>query len=117
MYARLKLSVGLRVRAARRQARLTQEQLAEKIKRTPESVSNIERGQQLPSLETLAELARVLKVPIVDFFEDGEGSAASASRQAAEIDIRQIVRALSDRDLAIAAKQMAAFLPKSNSRK
>jgi transcriptional regulator with XRE-family HTH domain len=51
------------VRAARRRAGLTQDELASRIAKTPESISNIERGQQTPSLETLAALARELPLP------------------------------------------------------
>jgi DNA-binding XRE family transcriptional regulator len=38
----------------RRRAKLSQEALAEKIGRASESISNIERGVQLPNIETLA---------------------------------------------------------------
>lgn len=41
----LKRRLGLTVQAARRRAGLTQEGLAAQIARTPESVSNIERGR------------------------------------------------------------------------
>ncbi|WP_352698647.1 helix-turn-helix transcriptional regulator [Mesorhizobium sp. M0152] len=34
----------------------------DRVGRTPESISNIERGKQLPSIATLAELARILKM-------------------------------------------------------
>jgi transcriptional regulator with XRE-family HTH domain len=60
----LKSQIGLQVRAARRQQGLTQERLAELIGRTPESVSNIERGFALPSIETLDVIAQKLGVPL-----------------------------------------------------
>ena len=44
------------MQAARRRAGLTQEALAALIARTPESVSNIERGRQLSTIETLVDL-------------------------------------------------------------
>ena len=44
----LKRFIGARVQAARKRARLSQEALAGSVGRTPESISNIERGKQLP---------------------------------------------------------------------
>ena len=111
MNSRLKQTIGLRIRSARRSAGLTQEQVAAQIARTPESISNIERGQQLPNLETLAELARILKVPIAEFFEGAEHSSIPRKRLQMEMHIRQITRELNNRDLAVAVRQIEAFLP------
>jgi transcriptional regulator with XRE-family HTH domain len=58
----LKQLIGTRLQAARRQRGLTQEELAFKINKTAESISNIERSIQLPSIETLADLARELGI-------------------------------------------------------
>ena len=111
MTADLKISVGRRVRAARSRIGLTQEMLAARVARTPETISNIERGVQLPSIETLAELADVLGVPIKEFFEvDGSGDhAANAKRHDLEIRLREIGRSLTDRDLAVLVDQAGAF--------
>jgi transcriptional regulator with XRE-family HTH domain len=60
----------MRLQAARRQRGLTQEELAFKINKTAESISNIERGIQLPSIETLARLSRArARHPIGRIFE------------------------------------------------
>ena len=72
--------LGLTVQAARRRAGLTQEALAALIARTPESVSNIERGRQLPTIETLVDLVRVLEVPPPDFL-DGLDGGSGLSRE------------------------------------
>ena len=98
------------MRVARQRLRLTQEELAARIKRTPESVSNIERGQQLPSVETLVDLGRVLNVPMSEFFGDDGRSPVSPERARLEAELRQIGRTLSDRDLAIAVAQVAVLL-------
>lgn len=58
----LKRTLGSRVRAARKRAGLTQDELASRIDKTPESISNIKRGAQTPALETLSALARELAV-------------------------------------------------------
>ena len=107
----LKRALGATVQAARRRARLTQEELAHRIGRTPESVSNIERAQQLPTLETLFDLGRALDVPLTAFFESLEEARPLApERVQLEARLRESVRRLSDRDLAIAAEQIEAFL-------
>ena len=60
--------VGRRVRELRREARLTQAQLAEQADLAPHSVSRIERGQQAPSLEALERMAKALQVEVADLF-------------------------------------------------
>ena len=55
-------AVGRRIKAAREQKRLTQEQVAELVDLSPMHVSVIERGVKLPKLETLINLANVLDV-------------------------------------------------------
>ena len=92
--------LGLTVQAARRRGGLTQEALAALIARTPESVSNIERGRQLPTIETLVDLVRVLEVPPPDFLDglDGVagGSGLSRERVQQEAKLREVARGLSD---------------------
>jgi transcriptional regulator with XRE-family HTH domain len=53
--------VGQRIRTMRRARNLTQEQLAEAADVTVESLSRAERGTILPSVLTLAKLARALR--------------------------------------------------------
>ena len=55
-------AVGRRIKAAREEKRLTQEQLAELVDLSPMHVSVIERGVKLPKLETLINIANVLDV-------------------------------------------------------
>ena len=67
---RQKRQLGLRVRAYRLERRLTQEQLAEKLGRAVETISNLERGISTPSDGTLHRLARALDVSIDDLLLD-----------------------------------------------
>lgn len=70
----LKSNFGKRLRKLRRQRDLTQEQLAESIQISVESVSNMERGIYAPSFETLEKLSRAFGLPVKDFFDfDPEG--------------------------------------------
>ena len=88
---------------------MTQNELAGRIGKTPESVSNIERGQQTPTLETLAALAAELDMPIAELFaDDARPVAASDARLRAEARLREIVRALGDRGLDLVIDQAAA---------
>jgi len=103
MVDELKRRLGLTVQAARRRGGLTQEALAARIERTPESVSNIERGRQLPTIETLVDLGRELAVPLSDFLDglDGVGGGPGLLRERVqqEARLREVARGLSDRDL------------------
>ena len=56
--------IGIRVQAARKECGLTQEQLAEAIGKTVETVSNIERGVKLPGLLTLYAISEALDVEL-----------------------------------------------------
>ena len=106
----LKQRLGLRVKASRERAGLTQEQLATQIGRTPESVSNLERGQTLPSLTTLELIGRCLDTPLRDFLDDDPG-ARELGRKRLELEIRAkaLIRSLADEDLEIAVKQIEAL--------
>lgn len=54
--------LGARVRAARRSANLTQEELAEKVGISASFLGHIERGSRVASLETLISLCNTLNV-------------------------------------------------------
>ncbi|WP_019995007.1 helix-turn-helix domain-containing protein [Aureimonas ureilytica] len=110
MSSALKIAVGSQVRAARKRAALTQEALADAVGRTSESISNIERGVQLPSIETLADLGRVLGIPIAEFFESVEQTPRSARRQRLDAAWRELGRALAEANLKIAILQTRVLL-------
>jgi transcriptional regulator with XRE-family HTH domain len=61
--------IGLRVKRARQAANLTQSQLAERIDRTKEAVSNVERGLSLPGLNTLQAICGVTGIPLTAVVE------------------------------------------------
>lgn len=104
-------AVGARVQVARKRRRLTQEQLALQVGRTPESISNIERGRYVPSVETLADLSSALQIPIADFFDDAaREKPVSDQRRRLEARWQGVGRALSDRDLAVALRQAEVLL-------
>ena len=55
-------AIGKRIKSAREKKGLTQEQLAEQVNLSPMHISVIERGNKLPRLETLINIANALDV-------------------------------------------------------
>jgi transcriptional regulator with XRE-family HTH domain len=82
--------VGKRILKIRLQRRLTQESLAESVKLTRTSITNIERGRQKLPLYTLALIAESLSVQCSDLLpkmkeaELGDIEQAIGDRSAAE---------------------------------
>jgi transcriptional regulator with XRE-family HTH domain len=64
----LRAKFGQRLRQIRKQRDLTQEQLAESIQVSVEFISNMERGINAPSFQTLEKLSRSLNVNVMEFF-------------------------------------------------
>jgi transcriptional regulator with XRE-family HTH domain len=65
----LKAKFGKRLQSLRLNAGVTQEQLADEMGLTVESISNIERGIHGPKFDNLEKIAKVLGVPVKDLFE------------------------------------------------
>ena len=65
---KLRLQFGKRVRQLRRQKNMTQEELAEAINVSAAFISNIERGINAPSFDTLERLVEALDVAPVELF-------------------------------------------------
>lgn len=70
--AKLKILFGKRLQTLRKQAGMTQEQLAIQTGVTVESISNIERGLFGPRFENLEKIADVLGVEVKDLFDFDE---------------------------------------------
>jgi transcriptional regulator with XRE-family HTH domain len=62
-------AIGGRIAKLRRHRGLTQAELAEAIGVANETISRLERGVSVPSLNTLEEISRSLDVPLKDFFD------------------------------------------------
>lgn len=59
----INIQIGEQIKAAREQARMTQEQMAERIEVSPQYVSDLERGVVGTSLATLKRVCTVLGIP------------------------------------------------------
>jgi transcriptional regulator with XRE-family HTH domain len=106
----LKQAIATQVRVARERRKWTQEKLAAEIGKTPESVSNIERGVHLPTLDTLLDLANVLDLDVSQMIAASRfGRKLTKERAKQEAEIALIVRNLSDAAVGIAAEQIAVL--------
>ncbi|OGB21635.1 MAG: hypothetical protein A3I66_22735 [Burkholderiales bacterium RIFCSPLOWO2_02_FULL_57_36] len=65
----LAVEIGKVIRKQRKAAGITQAMLAEAIGLESETVSRIENGIRLPSIEKLVEIADLFHVPVAVFFE------------------------------------------------
>jgi len=110
MVGDLKTFISTRVRSARKAAGLTQEELASRISVTPETISNIERARQVPSVETLCAMAETMAMAPAELLPEKVGAAAkSALRMELEDRVRASCDRLSEGDLAIAVTQLEAL--------
>ena len=64
------VAIGARIKAAREQVHLTQEQLAEIIDISPTHMSVIERGVKTPKLDTFVRIANALGVSTDALLQD-----------------------------------------------
>lgn len=62
MASELQITFGERVRARREELGWSQSELAKKLKKRQPDVCDMEKGRHSPTLETIEEVAKVLKV-------------------------------------------------------
>lgn len=99
-----------KLRSFRKQAGFTQAELADKIGRIDETISNIERGKSLPSIETLVAIAATLELPLRDFFPSTNfDDSVSMNRLNKEAEMMALIRTLNDKELDIALMQITAL--------
>ena len=95
------------LRTFRRNAGLTQSELAARINRTGEAISNIERGKSQPTLEALITIAETLEVPLRDFFPNGGfDDNVIQNRLKAEAEAMALLRGLTDSQLTVALAEI-----------
>lgn len=66
--AKLPKTLGKKIKKLRKEAGLTQEQLAEKVGVSRAYMGYVEQGRNTPSLEVLEKISKVLKVPLSQLF-------------------------------------------------
>ena len=62
--------LGSRIKQLRKQSNFTQEELAEIAKMEPRSIVEIEAGKRNPTLKTIANIARALKVSTSELLQN-----------------------------------------------
>ena len=67
---RLKVQIGTNISNLRKRQGLTQAGLAEKVNYSDKAVSKWERGESVPDILTLVDLAEVLGVTVDDLLQD-----------------------------------------------
>ena len=72
--------VGERIKALRKQAGLTQEQLAEQVGLDARHLSRLEVGRHFPSLDSLERIAQKLNQPLAEFFQFPTNETPAALR-------------------------------------
>ncbi len=74
--------IGKRIRQFRREIGFTVEELAKKAGVSQSMISQIERGQTNPSLDTLWKLSYYLEVPVFSFFKNINSSQVYVTKRA-----------------------------------
>lgn len=84
-------SIGNKVQYYRKMKDLTQEELANKINKTVETISNVERGIFGVKIETLFDLSEALQIELCDLFVDVKIKQGSKSAKK----IKEIINKIS----------------------
>ncbi|WP_051610259.1 helix-turn-helix domain-containing protein [Terasakiella pusilla] len=102
----MKEFIGAMIRTGRKNKEMTQEDLAAVVDLSVQAISNLERGETLPNLQSLVALSNALNIPIQNFFTQ---SGNTPSRDKKEAEIIGLLHELDDRSLDIAIKQIQAL--------
>ncbi|MDA9817830.1 helix-turn-helix domain-containing protein [Flavobacteriaceae bacterium] len=91
MSSNIKQEFGNKVRYYRKLKNLTQSQLSDKINKTEETVSNIERGITSTGIELMQVLADALEVKVSDLFNEDDIIPPYLDREKIELS-REVIR-------------------------
>lgn len=105
----LKIAMGARIKALRKQQGLTQEDLAAASGRAVEAISNIERGRNFPSMGTLLKIAEALRTTVTELINEPDVPSGSPKRIRLEATLVAAARRLPERQLEVAVKQVEAL--------
>jgi transcriptional regulator with XRE-family HTH domain len=101
---------GLKVKKLRKAKGLSQEELAERIDKTVDTISSIERGLSSPRIETAIELSAVLHVPLHELFQVRELSATDRTKAKLLDDINDMLKGQSVDFLDAAQEQIKQLI-------
>ncbi|MTJ94340.1 MAG: helix-turn-helix transcriptional regulator [Desulfovibrio sp.] len=113
-----KHTFGLRIRAIRKEHGFTQEQLAEILDRSVDTISKMERGITFPGCDTLIRISETFSIPL-DVLSDWFASSSNnpePERIVLEARLNTIVKGLSLRNLRIAVEQVSILAQLADAR-
>lgn len=77
-----------RIKEILKEKGINQQQLAEMMNVSPQYISGIVREADTPSVNTLIEIAKLLKVPVSSLFDDYKGGIIECPHCGKEINIK-----------------------------
>lgn len=92
-----KMTLGEKLKSARKNARFTQEQLAEKILVSRQAVTKWESDKGMPDIENLKKLSKLLNISIDYLLDNGESIDLSVMREEINLDDYNYERKISGR--------------------
>ena len=102
--------IGSSVRELRRVRKLTQATLADAISRTEDAISQIERGINVPNVETLLSLSKALQVPVDALLNPAIDKKLLSERREKIERAMATLWSLDDRVLTVAVNQLDALM-------
>jgi transcriptional regulator with XRE-family HTH domain len=74
-------SIGQTIKTAREFRKMTQEELAQKMRIGTQTIEKYESGEQIPSSQTLLKFSTVLDIPASELLKQQEVHTASSKMQ------------------------------------
>jgi transcriptional regulator with XRE-family HTH domain len=106
----LKQLFGTNVRHHRRATGKTQEQLAEQVEVSIETIGKIERGVAAPSFDTVERIATALSVNASALFGSPDSTVMKGERGKLISEIHTALANMNDEQMARVAKMLDAFM-------
>ena len=112
----LKRTIATKVKQARARSGISQEELASKIDRVVETVSNIERGKSLPTLATLELIGAELNVSVSNLVATADAGAGNRSAKRDQIETKAIsaIARMSDEQAELAVEMLQVMAGRSD---
>lgn len=92
-----KKALSLKIKALRKTNGLTQEELAEKCDVSWRTISNLERGAVIPSLDLICNLAKQLNISLDELLNNEVQTNKSLTRLKKESEVIEEVRTINDK--------------------
>lgn len=93
-------ALGLNIRRLRKDAGLTQEELAEKAKIANRALQRLEAGDGNPTIETLAAIAQAVGAPLTGLFNGGMMPAEALHAKGGKAGLDQLTKTKRNREAA-----------------